>query len=85
MKLSDLLGHSNVGQMLEDMLEPETPKPPREKGADAIKVNGYIVHGHWRRRWRPSVVETKISEQVRRRRRSRALTPSELEAINKNG
>ena len=75
MKLRDLLGHNNVGQMLEEMLEPDTVKPPREKGPDAIKVNGYVVHGHWRRRWR----EVRLTENIRRRRRSRQLTPSEME------
>ena len=81
MRLSDVLGHENVKVFLENMLEPDTARPPREKGADAIKVNGYVVHGHWRRRWH----ETKLSESITRRRRARqrALTPSELEAVQK--
>lgn len=72
MRLSDVLGNENVRAFLEDMLEPTTTKPPREKGADAIKVNGYVVHGFWRR-----------ANHHHRRHRRRALTPSEMAALPK--
>jgi hypothetical protein len=58
MKIVDFLGeHPNLrGQLknlLDEMIDPETAKPPSEKGADAIAVHGYFVRGHWRKRWYP--------------------------------
>lgn len=72
MRLSDVLGHENFRQMLNDMVEPSA-KAPREKGPDAIPVRGYVVAGFWRR----------ANHHYRRRRRRRALTPSEMAALPK--
>lgn len=82
MKLRDLLGNANFQDLLNDMLDPTTSKPPREKGADAIKVGGFVVHGHWRRRWHPRVDE--YQPQHRGRRRRTRLTPSEIAALPKD-
>jgi hypothetical protein len=60
MKLQDILNENNFHSLLEGMLEPDTARPPKEKGSDAIKVCGYFVHGHWRRRWKPSVRKLKL-------------------------
>ena len=53
MKLEELLGERNLRAAVEELLLPDTVRPPKAKGPDAIKVTGYIVHGHWRRRWYP--------------------------------
>ena len=53
MKLEELLGERNLRATVEELLLPDTVRPPKAKGSDAIKVTGYIVHGHWRRRWYP--------------------------------
>ena len=50
MRLAEIFDNQNFMAMLQDMMEPATKKPPREKGADAILVRGYVVHGHWRKR-----------------------------------
>ena len=63
MKLIDIINERELGTVLNDLLEPETRRPPNAKGPDAIKVMGYVVHGHWRKRWHPG------NGQVRRRRR----------------
>jgi hypothetical protein len=54
MRLSDVLGEKDLRAVLEEMEQPTTARPPKEKGADAIKVTGYFVHGHWRRHWYPT-------------------------------
>jgi hypothetical protein len=58
MKIEDfLVEHPGLrGQLknlLDEMIDPETARPPKEKGADAIVVHGYFVRGHWRKRWFP--------------------------------
>lgn len=53
MRLSEVLGEKDLRAVLEEMEQPTTARPPKEKGGDAIKVTGYFVHGHWRRRWYP--------------------------------
>jgi hypothetical protein len=53
MKLADIMSETNWKSILEEMLEPKTKKPPTDKGPDAILVNGYVVHGHWRKRGIP--------------------------------
>lgn len=66
MKLRDLLTEVNFRNLLEDMLEPESKKPPNEKGSDAIRVEGYFVRGHWRRRWHPGHQLKLVPEKQRR-------------------
>jgi hypothetical protein len=58
MKIEDFLGeHPGLrGQLkgfLDAMIDPETARPPKAKGTDAIAVHGYLVKGHWRKRWYP--------------------------------
>lgn len=48
MKLIDIINERELGTVLNDLLEPVTKRPPNDKGPDAIKVQGYVVHGHWR-------------------------------------
>lgn len=50
MKLDILLGEKNLRAAVEELLAPYTSTAPAEKGPNAIKVSGYVVHGHWRRR-----------------------------------
>jgi len=58
MKIEDFLSeHPNLRGhlkgLLDDMIEPDTTRPPKDKGANAIAVHGYVVRGHWRKRWYP--------------------------------
>jgi hypothetical protein len=53
MKLKDIMDEHNWKQILNEMLEPKTKFAPKEKGPDAIRVDGYVVHGHWRKRGIP--------------------------------
>jgi len=53
MKLREIMSEKNWTDLIEEMLEPKTKQPPKDKGADAIRVEGYVVHGHWRKRWFP--------------------------------
>jgi len=50
MRLDELLGEEDLRTALEQLLKPETARPPKQKGTDAVKVSGYLVHSHWRRR-----------------------------------
>ena len=59
MKIEDFLGerphlHGQLRSLLDEMIDPETARPPKAKGADAIPVHGYFVRGHWRKRWYPT-------------------------------
>ena len=49
-KLKDIIDEKALQLIIEEFAEPASTKPPKEKGADAIKVGGYFVHGHWRKR-----------------------------------
>jgi len=58
MKIEDFLGENlnlrgQLKTLLDEMIEPSTARPPKDKGADAIAVHGYLVRGHWRKRWYP--------------------------------
>lgn len=58
MKITDFLDEhadmrGKLRELLDDMVDPETRRPPQAKGKDAILVHGYFVRGHWRRRWYP--------------------------------
>jgi len=58
MKIEDFLGEhpglrGQLKNLLDEMIDPDTARPPKEKGADAIAVHGYFVRGHWRKRWYP--------------------------------
>jgi hypothetical protein len=62
MKLADIMSETNWKNILEEMLAPKTSRPPNDKGADAIRVDGYVVHGHWRKRAFP----VRMSRKLRR-------------------
>ena len=58
MRIADFLEehptlHGQLRGLLDEMVEPDTLRPPQTKGKDAIVVHGYFVRGHWRRRWYP--------------------------------
>jgi hypothetical protein len=58
MKIEHFLGEhpglrGQLRSLLDEMIDPETARPPKAKGADAIAVHGYFVRGHWRKRWYP--------------------------------
>jgi hypothetical protein len=58
MKIEDFLGEhpalrGQLKNLLDEMIDPETTRPPKDKGSDAIAVHGYFVRGHWRKRWFP--------------------------------
>jgi hypothetical protein len=56
MKLRDIMSEANWTKIIEEMLEPKSKRPPNDKGPDAIRVEGYVVHGHWRKRGIPRQV-----------------------------
>jgi len=66
MKIRDIIDDRHLGIILGEMLDPPTSRPPRAKGADAIKVEGYFVQGHWRRRWHPNVVSMRSYKRRRK-------------------
>lgn len=72
MKIEAFLGdhpglRGTLKTLLDEMIEPETTRPPKDKGADAIAVHGYFVRGHWRKRWYP------LTNGHHRRRRTRSI------------
>lgn len=69
MKIVDVLGGSgDIRKVIEELMDPTTIRAPNEKGPDAIRVTGYIVRGHWRRRWIHNVNGPKPVVFSRRRR-----------------
>jgi hypothetical protein len=71
MRLREVLDSQNFATMLMDMVEPSTAKPPPEKGADAILVRGYVVHGFWRKRWHPYAPKRHKRYMPKREKRER--------------
>ena len=53
MRLTDLMEHQDLRTAIEEMFEPPSARAHPSKGPNAIKVHGYIVQGHWRRRTMP--------------------------------
>ena len=69
MKIIDVLAQQgDVRKFIEDLMDPSTLRAPTEKGPNAIRVTGYIVHGHWRRRWQGLKGTTTNNARGRRRR-----------------
>lgn len=71
MKLVDLLGETgDIRKAIEELMDPTTVRAPQEKGPDAIRVTGYVVRGHWRRRWYHANGPQAQPPQTSRRRRT---------------